>query len=188
VLDEIERESKGYGSASFARCLEATFRRLAEREVTADELVRVHGFAEQIRRHPMEIIAGVEETLAYLAPRHQLALLTKGEADEQRLKIEASGLAERFFGRTIVVPEKDVATYRRLVEELALAPDRAWMIGNSPRSDINPALAAGLNAVYVPHPQTWRLEHEEIARDGNGNGGGGRLLEVAAFAELHAWF
>lgn len=184
VLDEIERESKGYGSASFARNLEATFRRLAEREVTADELARVHGFAEEIRRHPMELIAGVEETLAYLAPRHELALVTKGDADEQRLKIEASGLADRFFGRAIIVPEKDVTTYQRLTGELALETERAWMIGNSPRSDINPALAAGLNAVYVPHPQTWRLEHEEIVYDGNG----GRLLEVVAFTELRVWF
>ena len=36
------------------------------------------------------------------------------------------------------------------------------MIGNAPRSDINPALAAGINAVYVPHAQTWRLEHQEL--------------------------
>ena len=44
-----------------------------------------------------------------------------------------------------------------------LSNDTTWMIGNSPKSDINPALAAGLNAVFVPHGDTWILEHEEIA-------------------------
>ena len=38
------------------------------------------------------------------------------------------------------------------------------MVGNSPKSDINPALAAGLNAVFVPHDNTWVLEHEEVAQ------------------------
>ena len=30
-----------------------------------------------------------------------------------------------------------------------------WMIGNSPKSDINPALACGLHAVFIHHPHTW---------------------------------
>lgn len=160
VLDEIER-GMGYGSAAFARSLEATFRRLAEREVTPGELARVHAFAEEVRSHPLELVSGVEETLTYLAPRHDLVLVTKGEVDEQRLKIEASGL-EPLFRRAVIVPEKNAATYRRLLDELALDAERTWMIGNSPRSDINPALAAGMHAVFVPHPDTWRLEHEAI--------------------------
>ena len=41
-----------------------------------------------------------------------------------------------------------------------------WMIGNSPRSDVNPALGAGWGAVFIPHAHTWVLEKEEIRRDG----------------------
>ncbi len=56
------------------------------------------------------------------------------------------------------------------------------MIGNSPKSDINPALAAGLRAVYVPHLRTWGLEKEEILDDGRASDCGRRdfsdLLEV----------
>ncbi len=59
----------------------------------------------------------------------------------------------------------------------------AWMIGKSPRSDINPALAAGLNAVYIPHLDTWHLEHEEVQRIGEGN-----MLTLANFADLRAHF
>jgi putative hydrolase of the HAD superfamily len=56
------------------------------------------------------------------------------------------------------------------------------MIGNSPKSDINPALEAGLNAVYIPHAQTWRLEHQEISP------GPGRLLVLERFSELRQHF
>ena len=76
------------------------------------------------------------------------------------------------------MPEKDPAAYRALVEELALDPARSWMVGNSPRSDVNAALAAGLNAVYVPHPSTWSLELQELAD------GPGRLLILERFADL----
>jgi putative hydrolase of the HAD superfamily len=58
------------------------------------------------------------------------------------------------------------------------------MIGNSPKSDINPALAAGLNAVFVPHGDTWILEHEEL----NPPPPRRRLLIVGRFAELREHF
>ncbi|HEX8033634.1 MAG TPA: HAD hydrolase-like protein, partial [Ktedonobacterales bacterium] len=88
-----------------------------------------------------------------------------------------------YFRRAIIVAEKDVPTYQRLVEELALTPDDGWMVGNSPRSDINPALAVGLNAVFVPHPHTWRLEHEELQPiDGR------QLLTLERFAGLRQHF
>lgn len=178
VLEEIERASKAYGAAIFARNLEATFRRLAEREVTDDDLARVRDLASRILTHPMELLPAVETTLAYLAPRHALALLTKGDHDEQQMKIDASGLA-LYFERTLIVPEKDEAAYRHIAEEMALEPSHTWMIGNSPRSDINPALAVGFNAVYVPHPHTWILERAEIHANGHGT-----LMTLAAFAEL----
>jgi putative hydrolase of the HAD superfamily len=54
------------------------------------------------------------------------------------------------------------------------------MIGNSPRSDINPALQAGLHAVFIPHAFTWVLEHETV----NEPPAGRRLLQLASFSEL----
>ena len=181
VLDEIERGS-GYGSAAFARSLEGTYRRLVERDVSQQDLARVHALAGEVRAHPMEVLAGVDETLAYLAVRHDLVLVTKGDVDEQRMKIEASGL-DRYFRETTIVPEKDTATYRRLIIQLNIVPEQSWMIGNSPRSDINPALDAGMNAVFVPHPVTWRLERQDI-RPVDGT----TLLQISAFSELRQHF
>ena len=180
VLDGIEtvnREIHGYGARNFGRNLRECYQRLAEREISAGDLDRVMSFAERILEQPLELIEGVSETIASLAGRHELILFTKGHTEEQAYKIEVSGLAPH-FRHTAIVKEKDAASFRALVEERGLPPERTWMVGNSPRSDINPALDIGLGAVYLPHARTWSLETEEI-RDGSG-----RLLVLEKFADL----
>ncbi len=181
VLDEVER-LMGYGAANFTRSLVETYRRLAEKDLRDEDVQQVRQFGERIRTHPLQFLDGVKETLDYLSPRHDLILLTKGDFEEQRLKVERSGIEES-FRQVLIVSEKDVATYRHVTSELQIDLKRTWMVGNSPRSDINPALAAGLNAVYIPHPHTWHLEHEEVQCTGEG-----RLLTLSTFAELRIYF
>jgi putative hydrolase of the HAD superfamily len=62
----------------------------------------------------------------------------------------------------VIVPEKNESAYSVLLREHELHCDHAFMIGNSPRSDVLPALAAGLWAVFLPHPQTWEYEDHPI--------------------------
>ncbi len=184
VLDEIETVNSkvhGYGTANFARNLTECYHRLVERDVYDQDLLRIMSFTEQILHHPIEVIPGVEETLEYLSLRHDLTLFTKGNPEEQKLKLDRSGLGI-YFGHTAIVKEKDAATYSALIAERRLDRQRTWMIGNSPKSDINPALAAGLNAVFVPHEHTWRLEHEEVPE------GNGRLLRIERFSDLREHF
>jgi putative hydrolase of the HAD superfamily len=184
VLDEIELANSrihGYGSLNFGRNLRQCYEHLAERKVREDDLRTVMSCAERILDCPMEVIEGVRETLEYLAARHDLTLFTKGHPEEQKLKIDRSGLGI-YFGHTAIVKEKDVAAYRALAEQRGLDPERAWMAGNSVKSDINPALAAGMNAVFIPHPHTWGLEREEIQP------GTGRLLTIERFADLRKHF
>ena len=181
VLDDVER-LMGYGSVNFTRSLVETYRRLAEKDLQDEDVQQVRQFGERIGSQPLQLLDGVRETLDYLSPRHDLILLTKGDAEEQKLKVERSGI-EGFFRRVVIVPEKDVATYHSVVSELQVGPKHTWMVGNSPRSDINPALAAGLNAFYIPHPHTWHLEHEEVQ-----NAGEGRVLTLSTFADLRTYF
>jgi putative hydrolase of the HAD superfamily len=181
VLDDVER-LMGYGSVNFIRSLVETYRRLAEKDPQDEDIQQVRQFGEQIQSHPLQLLDGVKETLDYLTPRHDLVLLTKGDIEEQKLKVERSGI-EEYFKRVIIVQEKDVGTYYSVARGLQVDPKHTWMVGNSPRSDINPALAAGLNAVYIPHPHTWRLEHEEVQNTGEGS-----LLMLSVFAELCTYF
>jgi putative hydrolase of the HAD superfamily len=185
VLNEIElvnAKIHGYGSLNFGRNLQQAYRHLAERELREDDLHHVMSLAAKILEQPLELIEGVEHTLAELAGRHELALCTKGHPDEQRLKVDRSGLAQ-YFGHAAIVKEKDADAYLRLVREQGFTPEDTWMIGNSPKSDINPALEAGLGAVLVPHPHTWVLEHQEVCVPE-----GGRFLRVETFADLSRHF
>ena len=184
VLDEIEDANNkihGYGSRNFARNLRQCYAHLAEREVREDDLRIAMGFAERILECPMEVIEGVPETLEYLSLRHDLTLFTKGHPEEQRLKIGRSGLGV-FFGHTAIVKEKDAEAYRKLVRDRGMDAARTWMVGNSPKSDVNPALEAGLNAVFVPHAHTWLLEKQQIRE------GAGRLVVVERFGDLRKHF
>jgi putative hydrolase of the HAD superfamily len=164
VLDEIEAESTrthGYGSANFGRHLQICFERLAERHYNELDLESVMELARCILRQPVELIDGVEQTLAYLAGRHRLMLFSKGHPEEQHMKVERSGLSG-FFTACRIVKEKDAAAYRQVIQEMQMNPVSTWMVGNSPKSDINPALAAGLAAVLVPNENTWSLEREPL--------------------------
>ena len=179
VLNEIELANArihGYGSMNFGRNLKQAYRHLAEREIREEDLTHVMSLAERILEQPMELIEGVEETLAYLTERHDLTLFTKGHPDEQRMKLDRSGL-EKYFAHTAVVKEKDAGAYVQLTRERRLQATQTWMIGNSPKSDINPALDAGLNAVLVPHPHTWVLERQDLRE-----APGGTFLKVERFS------
>ena len=113
-----------------------------------------------------------------------MIVMTKGAPAEQISKVERSGL-QQYFAAVEVVAEKNAVAYRGVAEKYGLDPDVTWMIGNSPRSDVNPALEAGLNAVFVPHDMTWVLEHEEIASPSKA---GQKLLKVQRFPELQHHF
>jgi putative hydrolase of the HAD superfamily len=184
IVDEIELANiriHGYGAENFARNLCECYGRLVERAIAPGDLDRVARLARNIMEQPIELIEGVPETLEYLASRHDLTLFTKGHPEEQKLKIDRSQLGI-WFGHTAIVPEKDRDAYAALAAGRGFDPSLTWMIGNSPKSDINPALAAGLNAVFVPHPRTWHLEKTDVAT------GPGRLITVESFSGLRKHF
>jgi len=184
VLDEIEAVNNkvhGYGAANFARNLRQCYEHLAERHIREGDLAHIMRFGEQLANHPIEIIPGVPETLDYLSGRHELTLCTKGHPEEQKLKIDRSGLGG-YFAHTAIVKEKDAACYLALLAERNISAETAWMIGNSHKSDVNPALEAGMGAVYVPHPHTWHLERVPVPDSHH------RLLVVENFAGLRDFF
>jgi putative hydrolase of the HAD superfamily len=186
VLNDVEREcivTHGYGLHSFAHALVRTFERLSVHPVTPELHAQIQSFAHSIENHPIELLPEVEETLRHLAARHRLILVTKGAVAEQSGKIERSGVRDHFADVEILA-EKNLAAYQSVIKKFALSRNTTWMIGNSPKSDINPALAAGLHAVFVPHGDTWILEHEEVNQAPPNQ----KLLIVGRFAELREHF
>jgi putative hydrolase of the HAD superfamily len=186
ALNAVEREtilSHGYGLSSFTRSLVDCFERLSPAPMTEEKRQRIEGFARSIAEQEIELLPGVAETLAELATRHRLILMTKGNHAEQADKLARSGLSSHFYAVEIPA-EKDPATYREVLQRHALSPDTSWMIGNSPKSDINPALAAGLNAVFLFHKDTWVLEHAALDAAPEGQ----KLIELDAFTKLSSIF
>src|ERR1700739_535711 len=175
ILNETEKRNirqHGYGVRSFRRSLEETYLKLAGNAAKRELVQEIARIAAELEATPPHILDGVPETLAYLAKHHRLILLTK---------VERSGLQPHFDAIEIVL-EKDATVYERMVEQFKIVKTHGWMVGNSPRSDINPALHAGLSAVFIPHAATWELEKCEL------ESGGGKLLILTSFRELRTHF
>ena len=182
TLNACERDTilaHGYGLNSFTRSLLDCYERLGASPVTAEHENKIKSFAHAIAEQEIELMPGVAETLAALATRHRLILMTKGNHAEQADKFSRSGLAPHFAAIEIVA-EKDAQTYAEVMERHGLPSRKGWMIGNSPKSDINPALAAGLNAVFLFHKDTWVLEHATL----NSAPEGQQLIELDGFSRL----
>jgi len=184
ILNETEQRNirqHGYGVRSFRRSLEDTYLKLAGNSARREMVKEIERMAKELENTPPHILDGVPETLAYLAKHHRLILLTKGEPAEQAAKVERSGL-QSYFDAIEIVLEKESSTYGRMIEQFKIVKSHGWMVGNSPRSDINPALQSGLNAVFIPHSATWELEKAEL------ESGTGRLLILSTFRELRGHF
>jgi putative hydrolase of the HAD superfamily len=177
-IEAANSVAHGYGAKVFLRSLHDLFERLRDRPADDRESAEIADLAAALADHSVVLIPGVAETLRELGGRHRLALLTKGAPDEQQGKIDASGLAEFFELGTHIVPEKHPDAYRGLADRLNLDPAATWMIGNSPKSDILPARAAGWRAVHIPNQYGWALEHAELDPTDPGT------LRLGAFTDL----
>ena len=184
ILNETERSNirqYGYGVLSFGRSLEETYLKLAGHMARRDVVVQIKRMVDALEQTPPRLLDGVPETLAFLSRRHRLILFTKGQQVEQAAKVERSGL-QGFFDAIEIVLEKDVSTYRELIGRHHIVKSHGWMVGNSPRSDINPALECGLNAVFIPHSATWELEQAALQT------GAGKLMVLSSFRDLRQHF
>jgi putative hydrolase of the HAD superfamily len=181
LLSDIERRNvprHGYGTRGFTRSMMDCLEEITGKPTSPSDRERILALGHRVRNMPIEYLPGVEETLRVLREQHRLILFTKGDYGEQRDKVERSGVVT-YFHHVEITGEKTTDDYHRLVTQYRLSLEESWMVGNSPRSDVNPALEAGLGAVYIPHPRTWSLEHEEVRpREG------ARLRILSRFSEL----
>jgi len=180
ILNDIERANvvaHGYGVRGFLESLADTFAHLNHRPTTGTERAEIETLAQDLIAMRIELVPGVDETLAFLHHRHELLLLTKGRQEDQEKKIDVSGLG-RYFDEIVIVPEKDAQVYHDLAQRRGLDRSLSWMIGNSPKSDILPALEAGMRAVFIPNDNTWQLEHAEFDPADD------RVITIRSFPEL----
>jgi putative hydrolase of the HAD superfamily len=135
-------------------------------DTVSDQVARdVYQASASVFTRPAPLVDGVVTVLESLSRRFELALLTKGDLRVQEKRIEDSGLRPLF--RDIqVVPDKDAAAFKYILDCVGVTAENAWSVGNSMRSDILPALEVGMRAVWVD-AYVWaheRHEDEALAR------------------------
>jgi len=168
----------GYGTKAFTLSLIENAVRVSHEQLTGDIVMRLIELGKELLNFPTTPLPEVEETLGRLAAmrRYQLVVFTKGELMDQEGKLKRSGL-EQFFSHMETVSNKTPREYRQLCENLGVAPEETMMVGNSFRSDVAPALAAGAWAVHIPYHVVWELERsEEFPHE--------RLHKISHFGEI----
>jgi len=150
----------GYGARSQMMSMKDVYS-LLEPVPDPGVLADNEAIGEEVFNHPVSLFPGVEETLERLHGRYRMFMYTKGNPEEQTGKIMKSPV-RRYFDGYRVVDEKTPEILGGTLREWGVEPSDTWMIGDSPRSDIMPAVELGLKAVYVPYEFTWTLEHAPL--------------------------
>ncbi|SON56382.1 dUMP phosphatase [Hartmannibacter diazotrophicus] len=162
-LLETERRNLsyfGFGIKGFVLSMIDTAIEVTSGRVDAATIAEIMNYGRALIDHPVETLPHARETLEALSETHRLVLVTKGDLFDQERKLAQSGLGD-FFDAVEIVSDKTMATYERVFARHGDGPDRAVMIGNSLKSDVLPAIAAGAHGIFVPHPLSWALEHAE---------------------------
>lgn len=169
----------GYGAKGFTLSMIEAAIEICGDALPRDAISEILAAGRQLLAHPVELLPGIEETLEALADRAPLVLITKGDLLHQESKLAASGLGERFAGIEIVSDKKQ-ETFSRVFATHGVPAERAVMAGDSMRSDILPALAAGAWAAFVPQELVWSHEAADAPRHP-------RFRQLASLNELPGW-
>jgi putative hydrolase of the HAD superfamily len=134
--------------------------------------------AESVFSASADVIPGVVDTLQVVRTQRRLVLLTQGDSDVQWHRIRTSGL-EPLFDRIQIVDSKNDDVLRKLLSELGADLASTWLVGNSLRSDINPARQCGVKAIWVD-AHVWEYERGELEHTDDGVSKAASISEVAS--------
>ncbi len=173
AIDVINAQTMGFSrerfplscTQAYVLCVESAGLRYSDTVAEAVGKAAGEVFAEPAPTYP-----DAAAVLEALWTTRRLVLLTQGDAEVQRWRVETSGLGDWFDVIEIVERKDETVLAAVLVQLRAAAPD-CWMVGNSLRSDIEPAVACGMRAVWID-AHVW--EHERDA-----DFGGHELVVVA---------
>lgn len=143
----------------FTEAMVQTFSHFSGRPAAGPALAAIERIRQETYMAPPAVIEGAPQLLAALQGRVRLYLITEGDVTAQTNRLQGSGLLSYFLAYAIV-PHKNVDAYRELLEKWKIDASRSWMVGNSIRSDINPAHRAGLQTAHFLR-NDWVYDREE---------------------------
>ncbi len=155
----------GYGARPYMDTLRIIMLDLVP-EVPQWALTAMDDIQKSLLYHPVILLPCVISTLEYMKNLPVKTIIyTMGEKDHQTDKFVRSGL-NSYVDELRIVPRKDVNALRDILKDTDIKPLNCIIVGNSPRSDINPALSLGAVAVYVLRDRTWAAEREDFIDPG----------------------
>ena len=144
----------GYGIKGFMLSMVETAIGVSKSQVPAHVIHDILAMGREMLNHPIHLLPGVAECLPQLAQEFSLVLVTKGDLLHQEQKLARSGLGD-LFDDVHIVSEKQTTTYQTI---FGAQLSTTAMVGNSIKSDILPALAAGAAAIHIPGRYEWEME------------------------------
>lgn len=150
----------GFGVKGFMLSMIETAIEVTDGKVPGHVIAEIMEAGRAMLAEPIELLPGVPETIARLAPDYRLILITKGDLLDQERKLAQSGLDE-MFDAVEIVSNKTPAAYASIFARHGEGAEAALMAGNSMASDVVAPLMAGAWGVHVPHGLEWALEFAE---------------------------
>jgi putative hydrolase of the HAD superfamily len=149
----------GYGIKGYILSMIEAAMKISNNTISIEIIEKILEYGKELLQKPIELLDGVEETLAQLHGKYKLIVATKGDLKDQQSKLHRSGLGH-YFHHIEVMADKQEVNYQKLLKRLEINADEFFMIGNSLKSDVLPVLEIGGHAVHIPFHTTW--EHEKV--------------------------
>jgi putative hydrolase of the HAD superfamily len=159
-IDEIPK--LGFSKERFINSLSKTYEVLCakerrQRNVKLESKIKAIGeTAFQTPKLYEDAVASLERLSKYYA----LVLATKGDTQLQKSKIKQLGVGH-FFLKIYTLARKTELEYSQILSDLSVPKERLWVVGNSVKSDIKPAVKLNLRSILIPRG-AWRYEQDQI--------------------------
>lgn len=115
--------------------------------------------------YPYVALEGALEVLDKLCRYYRIAIVTKGEYEEQMKKLRESGCGA-FADHIAVVSKKNDEEWNEVLSDLGFETEEdaveSWAIGNSAKADVNPLLRRGFHGIEIAEKNKWTFEQAAL--------------------------
>ncbi|WP_066064426.1 HAD family hydrolase [Neobacillus soli] len=160
------------------------------RKVKESEINQIRNIGKMVFQRRVKPFPYMYEILDLLQEDgHQLYLYTGGDEANQKRKIGQLGLHDYFEKGIFIDEHKNTPALQKVLNKITADNRNTWMIGNSLKTDIKPAIELGINAIHIPAEIEWSYNIVDIEIEPNGTFAQLKsLLDLPEFLREHCYF
>lgn len=152
--------------------------------IKANEIEEVRNIGRSVFETEVEPFPYMYDALNKLQKDgHQLYLFTGGDEKNQSRKIIQLGLEAYFEDRVFISAHKNNKALQKVLNKIPANKESIWMIGNSLKTDIKPAIELGINAIHIPSEIEWSYNIVDIELEQKGT-----FAELTSLLDLPVFF